>query len=95
MKLANEGDGESSYSSDSESDIGLKQNLRDDWIRQQMYIKCQKQTESLWDDFTGNTNSKQITENKKQQDNAEKEKIKKERYDKYMKEKKMTKFKRY
>ena len=64
-------------SSDSESDIGLKRNLRADFIQQQMYIKCQKYAENIWDSFTHGTVMQRQKEIEEEEEEAKKEKEKK------------------
>lgn len=66
-------------SSDSESDIGLKRNLRDDWLQQQMYIKCQKHAEHIWDSFTHGTGAIRQKEIEEEEEEAKKEKEKKDK----------------
>jgi hypothetical protein len=73
----------------------MKKSLRDDWIQQQVYVKCQKETEFLWDAFTSGNAAEKHSQQKKQVEVEEQERQKKERQRKAEKDRKLNKFKKY
>lgn len=86
---------DSDETEESDSDQGMKKSLRDDWIQQQVYVKCQKETEFLWDAFTSGNAAEKHSQQKKQVEVEEQERQKKERQRKAEKDRKLNKFKKY
>ena len=68
-----------SESEEDEHNVVDKNDLRNNWIQQQVYLKCQEQATVVWDDFTSGNAHQKLKMVKQAEEEKDKKKEKKDR----------------